>query len=129
VKSDGYDCVIGDREKKVGTFREFIFFDVSQVVPEYVVIYKRQFDELKVPAQMRRKALGTTGRNWLVKLDKCWTNAALEANQKLIAAMKDGQTTVELEIGNYEYLFDLAALTQLNKSTGKSRPLHAPMVT
>jgi len=44
VKSDGYDCVIGDREKKVGTFREFIFFDESQVVPEYVVIYKRQFD-------------------------------------------------------------------------------------
>jgi len=129
VKSDGYDCVIGDREKKVGTFREFIFFDESQVVPEYVVIYKRQFNELKVPAQMRRKALGTTGRNWQVKLDKGWANVAPEANRKLIAAMNDGQTTVELEIGNFEYSFDMAALTQLNKSTGTSRPLRAPMVT
>jgi len=36
-----HHCILGDREKCRGTFREFIIFDNKQVYPEYVVIYKR----------------------------------------------------------------------------------------
>jgi len=37
----GYHCVLGDREKVRGTFREFIVFDSDQVYPEYIVWYSR----------------------------------------------------------------------------------------
>jgi hypothetical protein len=129
AKSDGCDCLVGDRESKVNTYREFIFFDESQVVPEYAVIYKRQYEETQVPAKMRRKATGTTGRNWQVKLDKGWTNIPPEVSRQLTTAMKDGQTSVEIEIGNFVYVFDMLAKTQLNKSTGTSRDIRPPYVS
>ena len=37
VTSGRFDCVLGDREKAVGTFREFIFFHEASIYPEYVV--------------------------------------------------------------------------------------------
>jgi hypothetical protein len=46
VKSctDGpYHCVLGDREKCRGTFREIIVYDDDQVYPEYVIWYKREY--------------------------------------------------------------------------------------
>lgn len=43
TKSGGYHCVLGDREKARGTFREFIVFDNYQVYPEYIVWYKRAY--------------------------------------------------------------------------------------
>merc|ERR1719162_1582295 len=64
AKEQGCDCVVGDRETKVGTYKEFIFFDQRQVMPEYAVIYKRQYDPNKVPGKMNQQAKGTTGRNW-----------------------------------------------------------------
>lgn len=70
AKSQGMDCVCGDRESKVGTYREFIFFDERQVLPEYAVIYRRQYEQAKVPHLMRQATKGTTGRNWQLKLDK-----------------------------------------------------------
>lgn len=36
-----YDCVIGDREKCSGTFKEYVMFDADQVYVEYVLFYKR----------------------------------------------------------------------------------------
>ena len=39
--SGEYDVVIGDREKAVGTYREFIFFHDSSIYPEYAVFYRR----------------------------------------------------------------------------------------
>jgi len=36
-----HHCILGDREKCRGTYREFIVFDNKQAYPEYVVIYKR----------------------------------------------------------------------------------------
>lgn len=36
-----YHCVLGDREKCRGTFREFIVYDNTQAYPEYIVWYKR----------------------------------------------------------------------------------------
>merc|ERR1712146_465395 len=32
AKEQGCDCVVGDRESKVGTYREFIFYDQRQVL-------------------------------------------------------------------------------------------------
>ena len=37
----GYNSIIGDREKAVGTYREFVVFNNSDCYPEYVVLYKR----------------------------------------------------------------------------------------
>lgn len=38
-----YDCVIGDREKCRGTYREFIVYDSESVYPEYLITYKRTY--------------------------------------------------------------------------------------
>eukprot|EP00434_Breviolum_minutum_P034483 symbB.v1.2.030524.t1/scaffold3438.1/size56642/4 len=38
---NGYHCVLGDREKVRGTFREYIVFDNDQVYPEYIVWYSK----------------------------------------------------------------------------------------
>merc|ERR1712151_979131 len=48
VTSGEYDCVVGDREKAVGTYREVILFRAKQVFPEYAVLYRRDMDD--VPA-------------------------------------------------------------------------------
>lgn len=45
VTSGAYDCVLGDREAAVGTFREFIFFHESSIYPEYVVLYQRNYED------------------------------------------------------------------------------------
>lgn len=44
LESGEYDCVLGDREAAVGTYREFVVFDEAQIYPEYVVLYRREFD-------------------------------------------------------------------------------------
>lgn len=43
--SGEYDSVFGDREKCRGTFKEFIVFDDDQAYPEYVIYYKRVFED------------------------------------------------------------------------------------
>ena len=42
-KNGGYSCVIGDRIKHRGTFREFVVFDDDLVYPEFIVTYRREF--------------------------------------------------------------------------------------
>lgn len=37
-------CVLGDREKCRGTFREFIVYDDDQVYPEYLLWYRRVYE-------------------------------------------------------------------------------------
>merc|ERR1712217_119002 len=37
-----YNCVLGDRAKCRGTFREFVFFDTEHIYAEYVIYYKRE---------------------------------------------------------------------------------------
>jgi hypothetical protein len=39
-----YHCVLGDREKCRGTYREIIVYDDNQVYPEYVIWYKRMYE-------------------------------------------------------------------------------------
>jgi hypothetical protein len=40
-----YHCVLGDREKCRGTYREIIVYDDDQVYPEYVIWYKRMYED------------------------------------------------------------------------------------
>jgi len=42
ITSGEFDCICGDREKAVGTFREFIFFHEESIYPEYAVFYRRE---------------------------------------------------------------------------------------
>eukprot|EP00971_Amphidinium_carterae_P129485 2564589-Amphidinium_carterae.2 len=37
-----HNCVVGDREKARGTYREFIVYNSDQAYPEYVLIYRRE---------------------------------------------------------------------------------------
>lgn len=127
AKNGKFDCVVGDRESKVGTYREFVFFDESQVLPEYTVIYRRQYDSQSVPKLMRQRTSGTTGRSWQVKYDKGWGSVALEANQQVTEAFKKQEKTVDVKIGEFEYTFDFASKIQINKTTGTQRQIRAPM--
>jgi len=36
-----FDCIIGDRKKISGTYREFIIFDTENVYPEYILKFQR----------------------------------------------------------------------------------------
>jgi len=128
AKANGCDCLLGDRESKVNTYREFVFFDEAQVVPEYTVIYKRVYDEKAVPAAMRTRPSGTTGRNWQVKLDKGWVNVEAKANRLLLEAMKRGESRVEVSISDFPYIFDLERKEQTNVTMGTVRQLRPPMV-
>eukprot|EP00746_Dinoflagellata_sp_MGD_P076939 gnl/MRDRNA2_/MRDRNA2_30928_c0_seq1.p1 gnl/MRDRNA2_/MRDRNA2_30928_c0~~gnl/MRDRNA2_/MRDRNA2_30928_c0_seq1.p1 ORF type:complete len:381 (+),score=43.34 gnl/MRDRNA2_/MRDRNA2_30928_c0_seq1:55-1197(+) len=38
-----FDSVLGDRKAAVGTYREYVMYDESQIYPEYAVIYRRIF--------------------------------------------------------------------------------------
>lgn len=129
AKAGGYDSICGDRESKVGTYREFVLFNEAQVFPEYTIIYRRNYDEKCVPRGMATTTKGTTGRNWQVKLDTKWANVAPEANFALLRAMKEGTTEVSLEISGTQYVFNLEAKEQVNVATGKRRQLRPPMVT
>jgi len=44
INSGQYDSVLGDREKAVNTYREFVVFDEHLVYPEFVCLYQRSFD-------------------------------------------------------------------------------------
>ena len=35
AKASHNDCVCGDRETKAGTYREFVFFDETQIYPDW----------------------------------------------------------------------------------------------
>eukprot|EP00438_Fugacium_kawagutii_P001712 Skav202854 [mRNA] locus=scaffold2311:201453:208540:+ [translate_table: standard] len=51
-----FDHVLGDREKAVGTFREFIFFHDASIYPEYAVFYRREKDGKIMPRPDREIA-------------------------------------------------------------------------
>jgi len=128
AKDNGCDCVIGDREAMVNTYREFVFFDEAQVLPEYAVIYKRQYNKKAVPSFLHAKTMGTTGRTWQVKLDKGWANIPLDTSLKLTEALAKGEPTLEVEVAKFTYIFDLVGNKQTNKSTGMVRTIRPPMV-
>jgi len=126
------DCLVGDRESKVNTYREFIFFDERQVYPEYTVIYKRVYDQKEVPSHLTHlvaPAKGTTGRNWQLKLEKGWANIPPDVSYALTQAEKDGKTSYSHKIGDPAilYEFDLVKMQQKNTQTGTMREIRRPM--
>ena len=62
VLSGEYHHVLGDREKAVGTFREFIFFHEASIYPEYAVpgvasiLFFLRVHELEAPALPNEKS-------------------------------------------------------------------------
>jgi len=123
---------VGDRESKVNTYREFIFFDERQVYPEYTVIYKRVYDQKEVPSHLTHlvaPAKGTTGRNWQLKLEKGWANIPPDVSYALTQAEKDGKTSYSHKIGDPAilYEFDLVKMQQKNTQTGTMREIRRPM--
>lgn len=129
AKAAGCDCVLGDRETKVGTYREFVFWDERQVFPEYAVIYRRQYDQSKVPASMRQSARGTTGKNWQVNIDgKGWVNMPPDVTYDLNMAQSKGQEVLERSVGEGMFIFELGTvMQQTNKETMKVRKIRPPM--
>jgi len=127
AKAAGCDCVLGDRETKVGTYREFVFFDERQVLPEYTVIYKRVYDQALVPEEMRQAAKGTTGRNWQVRIDKGWEDIPPNVSLELNKAEEDGQNEVQSTVNGVTYAFDLVAKTRRDMATGAAKKIRPPM--
>jgi hypothetical protein len=127
AKAAGMDSIIGDRETKVGTYREFIFFDERQVMPEFAVIYRRQYDSKHVPKFMRSLTSGTTGRNWQFQGEKGWINFPPDVSTELSQVLDSGTSSHEREIGDFMYVFDLRNKTQTNKSSGNVRKIRPPM--
>lgn len=127
AKAAGCDCVVGDRESKVGTYREFIFFDEKQILPEYTVIYRRQYNQQRVPKLMRQSTRGTTGKNWQVQVEKGWSNMSPDVTHELNQAQAEGRSIVRRQIVDFVYEFDIAAMQQTNVSTGAVRKIRAPM--
>jgi len=127
AKEQGCDCVVGDRESKVGTYKEFIFFDQRQVLPEYAVIYKRQYDKTKVHEKLRMMTRGTTGRNWQLKLQKGWADLTPDVSWTLNKAEGAGETSVQHKINDVLYEFNFGAMEQRNVDTGTTRKIRPPM--
>eukprot|EP00913_Durusdinium_trenchii_P003462 g3205.t1 len=42
VTNGDFHSVVGDRERAVGTFREFVFFHEESIYPEFAVFYRRE---------------------------------------------------------------------------------------
>lgn len=61
VVSGEYDCVLGDREKAVGTFREFIFFSEDSIYPELAVFYRRELPPGPDPGEAAAPAASGVG--------------------------------------------------------------------
>lgn len=128
AKQMGCDCVVGDRESKVGTYREFVMFDERQVFPEYAIIYRRQYNKSKVPGPMRQPVKGTTGKNWQVKIEgKGWINMPPDVTHELNKASQEGRTIVQRVIAGKVYRFDIELMQQTNVDTGTVSNLRPPM--
>mmetsp|Transcript_158589 Transcript_158589/g.280067 ORF Transcript_158589/g.280067 Transcript_158589/m.280067 type:complete len:648 (-) Transcript_158589:45-1988(-) len=49
VVEDGFHSTCGDRAKSAGTYREFVVYNKEQVLPEYIVLYKRDHGPPRAP--------------------------------------------------------------------------------
>jgi len=129
ARDQGYDCVIGDREKAARTYKEYVFFEEESVYPEFAVIYRRQYDRTQVPASMAVKAMGTTGRFWQMKRDKYFKNVPPEVNKILIALSQQGTNMVSISFGGADYTLNIEDKKGINCITGNQVQLRPPMVS
>eukprot|EP00929_Paragymnodinium_shiwhaense_P037865 TRINITY_DN2008_c0_g2_i1.p1 TRINITY_DN2008_c0_g2~~TRINITY_DN2008_c0_g2_i1.p1 ORF type:complete len:919 (+),score=270.97 TRINITY_DN2008_c0_g2_i1:52-2808(+) len=130
ARDAGLDCVCGDRESTVGTYRELVFFNEAQVYPEYTIIYRRNYDKTKVPEEMVQPTKGSTGRFWQYRGDffgfRGWKNVPVEINNMLIGLAKTGSAeSITVWLGELELHWNVSTKTVMN-SDGASCPLRAP---
>jgi len=129
AKETGHHCVCGDRESKVGTYREFIFYNEHQVYPEYTIIYRRVYDPAAVPNHMVVPAKGTTGRFWQIKVNDGWRNVPTEVNNMLIEALTNSEESVNVTLAGTAYTFNVIEKKATNNKSGNVVSLRAPMHT
>jgi hypothetical protein len=131
AKDNGFDSVVGDREKKAGTYREFVFFDERAVYPEMCVIYRRIWNPTAngVTDAMRVPTTGTTGRFWQIRQqDRTWKNIPTELNNLIIQAKAAGETVVACRFRGADFEFNLEEKCAKNVKSGWKSPIRAPMV-
>lgn len=128
AKDAGLDCVVGDREAKAGTYREFIFYDERSVYPEICILYRREWDPNDVPEAMRLPTKGTTGRFWQIRnQDRSWKNVPTELNNMFYQARADGNTEVSCRFRGADYVFNLEEKKATNTKTNWISPIRPPM--
>lgn len=133
AQGNGYSCVCGDRESAhPRTYREFVFFDEAQILPEYTLIYRRQYDSAKVPDFMDRgKPTGTTGRFWQMRGDifgfRGWKNVSPEVNKILIACKAKGRTGASVALRGKDYFWNVQEKS-VTDPEGNTSPMRSPMV-
>mmetsp|Transcript_144003 Transcript_144003/g.254043 ORF Transcript_144003/g.254043 Transcript_144003/m.254043 type:complete len:251 (-) Transcript_144003:74-826(-) len=130
----GFQCVCGDRESAgPRTYREFVFFDESQIYPEYTLIYRRQYVADQVPDYIglsKDKPTGTTGRFWQIRGDifgfRGWKNVSPQINKAIIESKQKGHEAVIIAMKGQDYQFNIEAKQCVN-AEGKVSPLRPPM--
>jgi len=126
----GYHSVCGDRESVVSTYREFVFFNESQIYPEYAIIYRREYDQSQVDPAMVTPTTGTTGRFWQARGDilgyRGWRNVPTEINKMLISAAKRSSEPITIPLHEVPLVWDVNAKTVTNPD-GSNSPLRPPM--
>lgn len=73
VQSGRYDSTLGDRLKKVDTFREFVVYNADQIYPEFVVVYQRNYSSDDADAIKR---VGSC--NFSMQLPVYWRNCHVD---------------------------------------------------
>merc|ERR1712183_693525 len=101
--------------------QQFEYHLLYEVLPEYAVIYRRQYSQDRVPRLMRQNTRGTTGKNWQVQLEKGWLNMSPAVSHELSMAQRQGFATVDRHIADGLYKFDLGNFQQINVHTGATR--------
>jgi len=130
ARNNGYDCVVGDREKAAKTYKEYVFFEEASVYPEFAVIYRRQYDKNQIPPELEHlkcKTSGTTGRFWQMKPDKYFKNVPPLVNKILIESKEKGINVVSISLGGTDYTFNIEDKVGINRRTGNQVQLRAPM--
>ena len=61
IREGPYDSVMGDRERAVETYRGFIFYDEASVYPEFLVQYRRVYDEDRQARNLECEAADEAG--------------------------------------------------------------------
>merc|ERR1712050_230984 len=80
--SGACDSTMGDREKSVGTYREFVVYEKDQVYPEYCVLYERMgtgYDDLGAEGEWG--ALRRDVSQVLMEVPAHWQNVHVNPRQ------------------------------------------------
>lgn len=76
------DSTLGDREQRVNTYREFVVYDISQVYPEYVVLYERLGAGYEVQGGLEWGALRRQDSKIVLEVPSNWENAHVDPAQE-----------------------------------------------